>query len=46
MRLVAALPERVMVIDHGKKIAEGHFAEVRLAQRVQEAYLGYKAAHA
>lgn len=46
MRLVAALPERVMVIDHGKKIAEGHFAEIRLAQRVQEAYLGYKAAHA
>lgn len=46
MRLVAALPNRVMVFDYGKKIAEGHFAEVRTMQRVQEAYLGYRAAHA
>lgn len=46
MRLVAALPERVMVFDYGKKIAEGNFAEVRTVQRVQEAYLGYRAAHA
>ncbi|MBK6465725.1 MAG: ABC transporter ATP-binding protein [Rhodobacter sp.] len=46
MRLVAALPERVMVIDYGEKIAEGHFSEVRLLPRVQEAYLGQKAAHA
>jgi branched-chain amino acid transport system ATP-binding protein len=46
MRLVAALPERVMVVDHGKKIAEGNFADVRILPRVQEAYLGYKAVHA
>jgi branched-chain amino acid transport system ATP-binding protein len=46
MRLVAALPKRVMVFDYGKKIAEGPFAEVRMMQRVQEAYLGYRAAHA
>ncbi|MCB2117152.1 MAG: ABC transporter ATP-binding protein [Rhodobacteraceae bacterium] len=46
MRLVAALPERVVVIDYGEKIAEGHFSEVRLMPRVQEAYLGQKAAHA
>lgn len=46
MRLVAAIPERVVVIDYGEKIAEGHFSEVRLMQRVQEAYLGQKAAHA
>ncbi|WP_413870270.1 ABC transporter ATP-binding protein [Albidovulum sp.] len=46
MRLVAALPERVMVIDYGEKIAEGPFAEVRLMPRVQEAYLGRKATHA
>ncbi|MDP3960142.1 MAG: ABC transporter ATP-binding protein [Pseudorhodobacter sp.] len=46
MRLVAAMPERVVVIDYGEKIAEGHFSEVRLMQRVQEAYLGQKAAHA
>lgn len=44
MRLVAALPSRVVVIDYGRKIAEGKFAEVRLLPRVQEAYLGQKAA--
>lgn len=46
MRLVAAMPERVVVIDYGEKIAQGHFSEVRLLPRVQEAYLGQKAAHA
>ena len=46
MRLVAALPERVVVIDYGEKIAEGHFREVRLMPRVQEAYLGQKVANA
>lgn len=46
MRLVAAFPERVMVIDHGQKIIEDHFATVRVAPLVQEAYLGYKAVHA
>ncbi len=45
MRLVAALPDRVMVIDYGRKIAEGDFRDVRLMPRVQEAYLGQKAAH-
>lgn len=44
MRLVAALPHRVAVIDYGRKIADGRFAEVRLMPRVQEAYLGQKAA--
>lgn len=46
MRLVGAFPERVMVIDHGQKIIEDHFAVVRVTPRVQEAYLGYKAVHA
>jgi branched-chain amino acid transport system ATP-binding protein len=40
MRLVAALPEHVVVLDYGNKIAEGSFAEVRRDRRVQEAYLG------
>lgn len=44
MRLVATLPNRVAVIDYGRKIADGDFAEVRLMPRVQEAYLGQKAA--
>lgn len=44
MRLVATLPDRVAVIDYGRKIAEGDFADVRRMARVQEAYLGRKAA--
>ncbi len=43
MRLVANLPHDVIVIDYGRKIAEGNFAEVRLLPRVQQAYLGQKA---
>ena len=43
MRLVADLPDDVIVIDYGRKIAEGKFAEVRLLPRVQQAYLGQKA---
>jgi branched-chain amino acid transport system ATP-binding protein len=44
MRLIAALPHRVLVLDYGQKLAEGSFEEVRLIPRVQEAYLGRKAA--
>ena len=43
MRLVAELPETVVVIDYGKKIAEGEFATVRRMPRVQQAYLGQMA---
>jgi branched-chain amino acid transport system ATP-binding protein len=47
MRLVAELPHRVMVIEYGRKIAEGSFSDIRNMPRVQEAYLGRKAtAHA
>jgi branched-chain amino acid transport system ATP-binding protein len=46
MRLVAELPHRVAVIDYGAKIAEGAFADIRRLPRVQEAYLGQRAAHA
>jgi branched-chain amino acid transport system ATP-binding protein len=44
MRLVAALPQRVMVLDYGQKLADGAFEEVRRIPRVQEAYLGRRGA--
>ncbi len=40
MRLVAALPQRVAVLDYGRKIADAGFDEVRKNRSVQEAYLG------
>ena len=46
MRLVAALPDRVMVLDYGRKIGDDLFEVVRQMPRVQEAYLGKKASHA
>jgi branched-chain amino acid transport system ATP-binding protein len=40
MGLVQGLCERVTVLDHGIKIAEGSFQEVRRNPAVLEAYLG------
>ncbi len=44
MRLISTLPQRVMVLDYGRKIGDAPFREVRALPRVQEAYLGRKAA--
>ena len=40
MHVVAGCSDRVVALDHGVKIAEGHFDQVSTHPAVVEAYLG------
>jgi ABC-type branched-subunit amino acid transport system ATPase component len=46
MRVVRGICERVVALDHGLKIAEGTFEEVRDNPALLEAYLGRRGARA
>ena len=46
MGVVRGICQRVVALDHGNKIAEGPFEEVRQSPAVLEAYLGRRAGRA
>ena len=46
MRVIMSLCDRIIVLDHGEKIAEGSPAEVKRAPAVMRAYLGDEGDHA
>ena len=46
MRLVMSVADEIVVLDHGRKIAEGSPTQIRRSEAVLEAYLGAEVPHA
>ena len=46
LNVVNELADKILVLDHGEKIAEGTAEQVHARPEVLEAYLGRKVAHA
>ena len=46
MRLVMSSSDRIVVLDHGEKIAEGNPEEIQNNELVVEAYMGRVSKHA
>jgi len=46
LNVVNDIADKIIVLDHGEKIAEGSAEQVHSNPQVLEAYLGRKAAHA
>jgi branched-chain amino acid transport system ATP-binding protein len=45
MQAISGLSDRVVVLDHGEKIADGNVADVLSDERIAQVYLGSRARH-